>query len=114
MTTVWSKEGLSAKLESLQREIEVARRQRDVREVQVADTRDTGTLLRSAHRQVGASWRGGITNVGWRGFTRTGIGTIVDMDSLEVEVDINEAYLNRVFPNQIVRVRLNAYPRRRL
>ena len=32
------------------------------------------------------------------------------MDSLEVEVDINEAYLNRVFPNQIVRVRLNAYP----
>ena len=30
------------------------------------------------------------------GFTRTGIGTIVDMDSLEVEVDVNEAYIDRV------------------
>src|SRR5215472_10044580 len=30
------------------------------------------------------------------GFTRTGIGTLVDMDSLEVEVDVNEAYINRV------------------
>ena len=34
------------------------------------------------------------------------------MDSLEVEVDINEAYLNRVFPNQSASVRLNAYPNR--
>ena len=32
------------------------------------------------------------------GFTRTGIGTLVDMDSLEVEVDVNEAYINRVQP----------------
>ncbi|MEO8011842.1 MAG: efflux RND transporter periplasmic adaptor subunit, partial [Dokdonella sp.] len=30
------------------------------------------------------------------GFTRTGVGTIVDMDSLEIEVDVNEAYINRV------------------
>jgi multidrug efflux pump subunit AcrA (membrane-fusion protein) len=33
------------------------------------------------------------------GFTRTGVGTIVDMDSLEIEVDVNEAYINRVQPN---------------
>ncbi len=44
------------------------------------------------------------------GFTRTGICTIVDMDSLEVEVDVNEAYINRVYPHQPVRVILNAYP----
>jgi len=44
------------------------------------------------------------------GFTRTGICTIVDMDSLEVEVDVNEAYINRVKPGQPVRVALNAYP----
>src|SRR6478736_4134358 len=44
------------------------------------------------------------------GFTRTGIGTIVDMDSLEIEVDVNEAYINRVQPGQPVESTLNAYP----
>jgi RND family efflux transporter MFP subunit len=43
-------------------------------------------------------------------FTRTGIGTIVDMDSLEIEVDVNEAYINRVLPGQPVESVLNAYP----
>ena len=32
------------------------------------------------------------------GFTRTGIGTVVDMDSLEIEIDVNESYINRVQP----------------
>jgi RND family efflux transporter MFP subunit len=44
------------------------------------------------------------------GFTRTGIGTLVDMDSLEIEVDVNEAYINRVQPGQRVESILNAYP----
>ena len=44
------------------------------------------------------------------GFTRTGIGTIVDMDSLEIEVDVNEAYINRVRPHQPVLAVLDAYP----
>ena len=44
------------------------------------------------------------------GFTRTGIGTIVDMDSMEVEVDVNEAYINRVHAEQAATVVLNAYP----
>src|SRR5690606_5868373 len=44
------------------------------------------------------------------GFTRTGIGTIVDMDSLEVEVDVSESFINRVRPGQEAVVRLNAYP----
>ena len=44
------------------------------------------------------------------GFTRTGICTIVDMSSLEVEVDVNEAYINRVKAHQPVQVVLNAWP----
>jgi len=44
------------------------------------------------------------------GFTRTGIGTIVDMDSLEIQVDVNESYINRVTPRQPVEATLNAYP----
>jgi hypothetical protein len=44
------------------------------------------------------------------GFTRTGIGTIVDMDSLEIEVDVNEAYIGRVKPGMPVEAVLNAYP----
>jgi RND family efflux transporter MFP subunit len=44
------------------------------------------------------------------GFTRTGICTIVDMRSIEVEVDVNENYINRVREDQDVMVVLNAYP----
>jgi RND family efflux transporter MFP subunit len=44
------------------------------------------------------------------GFTRTGIGTIVDMDSLEIQVEVNEAFLNRVTADQRVEATLNAYP----
>jgi HlyD family secretion protein len=44
------------------------------------------------------------------GFTRTGIGTIVDMASLEIEVDVNESYINRVKPDQAVTAVLDAYP----
>jgi RND family efflux transporter MFP subunit len=44
------------------------------------------------------------------GFTRTGIGTIVDMDSLEIEVDVSENFINRVQPDQDVTATLNAYP----
>jgi RND family efflux transporter MFP subunit len=48
------------------------------------------------------------------GFTRTGIGTIVDMASLEIEVDVNEAYINRVHPGQRVEAVLDAYPEWRI
>ncbi len=44
------------------------------------------------------------------GFTRTGISTIVDMKSLEIEVDVNESYINRVTPGQPVAAVLDAYP----
>ena len=44
------------------------------------------------------------------GFTRTGICTIVDMKSLEIDVDVNESYINRVVSGQDVTAVLNAYP----
>jgi len=44
------------------------------------------------------------------GFTRTGICTIVDMTSLEIEVDVNEAFIGRVFKGQRVEANLDAYP----
>jgi RND family efflux transporter MFP subunit len=43
-------------------------------------------------------------------FTRTGICTLVDMSSLEVEVDVNESYINRVEPGQKVEATLDSYP----
>jgi RND family efflux transporter MFP subunit len=44
------------------------------------------------------------------GYTRTGIGTIVDMSSLEIEIDVNESYINRVEPGQAVEATLDAWP----
>ena len=44
------------------------------------------------------------------GFTRTGVATIVDMDSLEIEVDVNEGQIQRVSPGQRVEAVLDAYP----
>ncbi len=44
------------------------------------------------------------------GFTRTGICTVVDMKSLEIQVDVNESYISRVFPDQAVEATLDAYP----
>jgi RND family efflux transporter MFP subunit len=48
------------------------------------------------------------------GFTRTGICTIVDMSSLEIEVDVSESYINRVRPAQPVEAVLDAYPEWRI
>ncbi len=44
------------------------------------------------------------------GFTRTGIATIVDMGSIEIEVDVNESYIARVEAGQLVEAVLDAYP----
>jgi RND family efflux transporter MFP subunit len=48
------------------------------------------------------------------GFTRTGICTVVDMKSLEIEVDVNEAYIERVVPGQRAVATLDAYPEWRI
>src|SRR6185437_994951 len=51
-----------------------------------------------------------VAPVAGGGFTRTGIGTIVDMDSLEVDVDVAESLISRVTPGMPASVKLNAYP----
>lgn len=48
------------------------------------------------------------------GFTRTGVATLVDMDSLEIEVDVNEGQIQRVTPGQRVETVLDAYPNWRI
>lgn len=90
--------------------IAVARRARDARAVELDDTviraPFSGIVISKdaqAGEMVSPVSAGG-------GFTRTGICTVVDMSSLEIEVDVNEAYLARVFPEQRVEATLEAYP----
>ena len=51
-----------------------------------------------------------ISPISAGGFTRTGICTIVDMQSLEIEIDVNESYINRVEAGQPIEATLDAYP----
>lgn len=103
-------QGLQARLKRTERDIEVAGRSLAVQRREVDDMRIRapfgGVVIAKAAQpgeMISPISAGG-------GFTRTGICTIVDMDSLEVEVDVNEAYINRVYPDQPVTVTLNAYP----
>jgi len=102
-------QGLQARLKRTERDIEVAGRSLAVQRREVDDMRIRapfgGVVIAKAAQpgeMISPISAGG-------GFTRTGICTIVDMDSLEVEVDVNEAYINRVYPDQPVTVTLNAY-----
>jgi RND family efflux transporter MFP subunit len=101
---------LAAQLEVVGRNTEVARRQLDVAGIGVENT-----VVRAPFAGVvtaKAAQPGEIVSPisAGGGFTRTGIGTIVDMDSLEVQVDVNEAYIGRVQPGMPVEAVLNAYP----
>ena len=103
-------QGLQARLRRTERDIEVAERAMAVqrRELEDMEIRAPfgGVVIAKAAQpgeMISPVSAGG-------GFTRTGICTIVDMESLEVEVDVNEAYINRVYPKQPVTVTLNAYP----
>ena len=107
--TLLALEGLRARLARAERDVEVAERSLVVqrRLLQNFEIRAPfgGVVIAKAAQpgeMISPVSAGG-------GFTRTGICTIVDMDSLEVEVDVNEAYINRVYPGQPVTVRLNAY-----
>lgn len=103
-------DSLAARLASQQRQIAVARRAVEAARVQLDNT-----IVRAPFAgvvTVKAAQPGEIVSPisAGGGFTRTGIGTIVDMDSLEIEVDVNEAYISRVQPGQAVEAVLNAYP----
>ncbi|HKY20291.1 MAG TPA: efflux RND transporter periplasmic adaptor subunit [Vicinamibacterales bacterium] len=106
-----------AAVDSLQARIQAAREQVRVAERQVALERTNldNTIIRAPFNGVAISkdaQPGEMVSPvsAGGGFTRTGIGTIVDMGSLEIEVDVNESYINRVTPNQGVTAVLDAYP----
>ena len=102
-------DNLAAQVESARRNVDVA-----VQGVAVEQRNLDDTIVR-------APFDGVVTNKAAQpgeivspisaggGFTRTGICTLVDMDSLEVEVDVNESFIHRVFAGQPATVRLNAY-----
>ena len=104
------RDALRAQLASVQRSTTVAGRQ-----LQVAEIGVDNTVVRAPFAGVvtaKAAQPGEIVSPisAGGGFTRTGIGTIVDMDSLEVQVDVNEAYIGRVQPGMPIEAVLNAYP----
>ena len=103
-------DALRARLSRLEQEVRVASRQVALREQELSDTVIRApfagvVVAKNAQpgEMISPMSAGG-------GFTRTGIGTIVDMSSLEIEVDVNEAYINRVEPEQPVEATLDAYP----
>jgi len=101
---------LKAQLETAARNIDVAREGLDVAQKNLDDTVVRAPF--SGVVTVKAAQTGEIVSPlsAGGGFTRTGIGTIVDMDSLEIEVDVNESFINRVHPDQPASAKLNAYP----
>ena len=103
-------DALRAQLATQQVNVQVAERN-----VQVAERNLDDTIVRAPFPGVVIAKSAQVGEIvsplsAGGGFTRTGIGTIVDMDSLEVEVDVNEAYIGRVQPGQAVQSILNAYP----
>ena len=105
-----SVDGLSARIQSALAEIVVAERTVAIYQQQQQDNEIrapfAGIVIAKAAQPgeiISPISAGG-------GFTRTGIGTIVDMDSLEVEVDVGESFINRVLPEMATEITLNAYP----
>ena len=106
-----------AEVDSLEARIAAARQQVQVAERQVSlqQTEVDNAIIRAPFSGVAISkdaQPGEMVSPvsAGGGFTRTGICTIVDMRSLEIEVDVNESYINRVKESQKVTATLNAYP----
>lgn len=103
-------EALDGRLRAQEREVDVASESVDSAQVQLDNT-----IVRAPFSgviTVKAAQPGEMISPisAGGGSIRTGIGTVVDMDSLEIQVDVNEAYINRVQPGQPVEAVLNAYP----
>ncbi len=100
---------LRARLARQDADLKVANEQVSIWKQQLDDTiiraPFTGVVI-SKNAQPGEM----ISPMSSGGFTRTGICTVVDMSSLEVEVDVNESYINRVSAGQPVAVTLDSYP----
>jgi RND family efflux transporter MFP subunit len=105
-----SKDSLAAQLARKKADVKVAERQVAVYTQQLDDTiirAPFAGVIVAKNAQPGEM----ISPVSaGGGFTRTGIGTLVDMSSLEIEIDVNETYINRVEAGQKVVAMLDAYP----
>jgi RND family efflux transporter MFP subunit len=101
---------LRARLATAQEQVRVAQQSLDVARVQLDNTviRAPFSGVVTAKTAQPGEMVSPISAGG--GFIRTGIGTIVDMESLEIQVDVNESFINRVTPGQPVEAMLNAYP----
>jgi RND family efflux transporter MFP subunit len=103
-------DAFEARITALEEQVAVAGRQVELIQTNLADTivrAPFGGVAISKDAQPGEM----ISPVSaGGGFTRTGICTIVDMSSLEIEVDVNESYINRVRDDQGVTAVLDAYP----
>jgi HlyD family secretion protein len=103
-------DGLQARLESAQENVKVSERNVGLYRQQVDDMivrAPFSGVITVKNAQVGEMIS--PLSAGGAG-TRTGIGTLVDMGSLEIEVDVNENFINRVQSGQKVEALLNAYP----
>lgn len=103
-------DSLVARIESAQEQVKVAESQIAMQQTAIDDT-----VIRAPFSGVALSkdaQPGEMVSPvsAGGGFTRTGISTIVDMRSLEIEVDVNESYINRVRAGQPVTAVLDAYP----
>lgn len=110
-------EDAATKVDSLGSQLDAARSQVGVAEAElhIAEVNVEDTIIRAPFTGVvvdKSAQPGEIVSPisGGGGFTRTGICTVVDMSSLEIEVDVNEAYINRVRPGQPATAVLDAYP----
>lgn len=103
-------DSLEAQLERKRADVDVSARQVDIYRQQLEDTiirAPFAGVIVAKNAQPGEM----ISPVSaGGGFTRTGIGTIVDMSSLEIEIDVNEAYINRISAGQEAVATLDAYP----
>ena len=102
-------DALEARLELVKQNVVVSRRQ-----MELEQTNLDNTIIRAPFSGIAISkdaQPGEMVSPvsAGGGFTRTGICTIVDMRSLEIEVDVNESYINRVRPGQDVSAVLDAY-----
>ena len=103
-------DSLAARIASAQEQVKVAESQISMQQTAIDDT-----VIRAPFSGVALSkdaQPGEMVSPvsAGGGFTRTGISTIVDMTSLEIEVDVNESYINRVRAGQPVTAVLDAYP----
>ena len=112
-------DGAEAEVDSLKARIALARGQVVVaeREIDVFRTQLDDMVIRAPFDGVAISKDAEAGEMispvsAGGGFTRTGVSTIVDMGSLEIEVDVNESFINRVQDDQRVVATLDAYPDR--